>query len=83
MFPEISCETIKKYSIYFLIRKENGKKGEGWRGTHRSNVAVVLRASSTGWRASIMLEDILTPNEGSCFEVVLVLNLMQPQLLNC
>lgn len=74
MFPEISCETI---------RKENGKKGEGRRGNRRSDVPVVLCASSTGWRHSIMLEEIMTPNEGSCFEVVLVLKLMQPQLLNC
>lgn len=59
------------------------RRGEGRRGTRWSGVPVVLCASSTGWRHSIMLEEIVTPNEGSCFEVVLVLKLMQPQLLNC
>lgn len=59
------------------------RRGEGRRGTRWSDVPVVLCTSSTGCRHSIMLEEIMTPNEGSCFEDVLVLKLMQPQLLNC
>lgn len=52
---------------------KGGGRAVGMGGARWGDDPVVPHASSTGWKHSITLEEIMTPNEGSCFEVVLVL----------